>query len=329
MRLLLELSMECEPLARSESLCAARALSGLAEQVDSGEGVSVVETPADPCAFAERVALSHTVSEHLGSCHPRDLESFVGGLDLEGPIRVHATRVGTNHSDISLESVNRSLGGILGASLGVDLHSPRTEMRVVFSNRVHLGRRLASVDRSAYERRMAKNLPYNRPISLHPKFARALVNLSLVPAGGRLLDPFCGTGAIVTEASLAGCAALGSDASREMVDGARANMDSLGLGADLVVSDIGDIHDAFGTVAGIATDPPYGRSASTMGEPVPVLMRRAFEAFADSLGQRDRVTIVLHDPEMASMAEGFTLVESHDLWVHRSLTRRFCVLERI
>jgi tRNA (guanine10-N2)-dimethyltransferase len=328
-KLLLELSMECESLARSEALCAARVLGMRAEVVDHGPGVLLLDTDADPTLLAERAALCHTISEHLGSHAPDELESVAADLDLQGPVRVHATRVGTHHPEVRLESVNRVVGGIVGRSSGVDIHNPSSELRVVYSDRVHLGRRLASVDRSSYERRMAKNLPYDRPISLHPKYARCLVNLALVRRGERLLDPFCGTGAIVAEAALAGCRAAGSDLSAEMVDGTRANLDSMGLTADLAVSDVGEVKDGFGRVEGIATDPPYGRSTSTCGEQIPLLFKRAFESFAALLDVGRRAAIIVHDPALASSVDGFALIESHELWVHRSLTRRFCVLERL
>jgi tRNA (guanine10-N2)-dimethyltransferase len=150
-----------------------------------------------------------------------------------------------------------------------------------------------------------------------------------VPFGGRLLDPFCGTGAIVAEASLIGLKAVGSDLSDKMVEGARRNLAHLKARAELRVSDVGDILGKIGQVEGIATDPPYGRSTSTNGEKIPALYGRAFNAFEDVLERRSRVAIVVPDLELLEGVKGFRLLETHNLWVHRSLTRRFCLLEKL
>ncbi|MBX3209439.1 MAG: hypothetical protein KF764_30680, partial [Labilithrix sp.] len=48
------------------------------------------------------------------------------------------------------------------------------------------------------------------PARAHPVTARRLVE-ALVPRGGTVLDPFCGSGTVVIEAMLAGRAAIGSD----------------------------------------------------------------------------------------------------------------------
>ncbi|HIJ17555.1 MAG TPA: hypothetical protein HA364_07265, partial [Thermoplasmata archaeon] len=84
-----------------------------------------------------------------------------------------------------------------------------------------------------------------------------------------------------------------------------------------------------GEVDGIATDPPYGRSTSTNGEPLDELYTRSFRAFADVLGRGCRLAIAVPDARVLDAAEGFRLLETHPLWVHRSLTRNFCALERV
>lgn len=327
MRLLFELSMECEPLSRSEALSVGRMLGGC-EQARVGPGLMLADSEADPGAIAERISLCHVVSEYLGSCDVQDIESLAEKTDVPGPVRVHSTRIGTSYADVDLVDVNRCVGGILGRDKGVDIHNPSSEVRIVFSDRVYLGRRIAAIDRASYEARKTRNLPFDYPISLHPKFARCLVNLARVKADGRLLDPFCGTGAIVAEARLVGAEAIGTDVSRTMIDGARRNLASLGLEADLRESDVGDVPKTVSRVDGIATDPPYGRSTSTLGEPIPRLLGRAFVAFAGLLDRGGRVALALHDPSLLHDMPGFRLVECHELRVHRSLTRHFIVMEK-
>lgn len=319
--------MESESLARAEALSAAHALGGPPEVCSEDPGVLIMDTAADPVALGSRLGLSHFVDEWLGTVSPEELDEFAEGIDVEGPIRVRSTKVGILRVDLGATS--KSVGGIIGKRKGVNIHSPKSDVRIVFSGRVHVGRLLYAVDRPAFEMRKNRYMPFVYPASLHPKFARALVNLARVPPGGRLLDPFCGTGAIVAEAAMCGLDAIGSDFSERMIEGSEENLRKLGVGAELHLTDVGSIKEAVGHVGGIATDPPYGRSTTTDGEGIPELYARSFRAFRDVLSKGARVAIVVPDPHLIDDAEGFELLERHELWVHQSLTRHFCVLKRL
>lgn len=84
--------------------------------------------------------------------------------------------------------------------------------------------------------------PYIDPRAgmLPPKLARIMVNLALGnadPKGKTLLDPFCGTGTILMEASLLGLTVTGSDLSQKQLDGAAKNLTWLGQKGDLINAD--------------------------------------------------------------------------------------------
>lgn len=327
MKLLLELSLECESLARSEAAAACEALGRISKVLDQGPGVIVLDTEADPVKLAARLGLCHVVSESMFSCSPDELESRAAELDVEGPIRIRSTKVGEQQVDLSKTS--RSVGAIVGKSRGVDLHHPKTDLRVVFSSKVHVGRAIASIDRTAFEKRKNRYMPYFYPASLHPKFARALINLTRVREGDKVLDPFCGTGAILAEAALVGLKPIGTDISEKMIEGARENLSHLHLDTDLRRCDVGEIGGVVGHVSGIATDPPYGKSTSTQGEGIPELYERAFVSFSRVLNKGALVAIVVPKTSLLEKADQFKTVEEHKLWVHRSLTRHFCLLRKI
>lgn len=327
MRLLLELSMECESLARSEALSAMRALGDSPEVVEESAGALVVSSSVDADGLASRLALCHHVSEWLGSCGEPELRSLAEGMDLPGPIRVRATKVGQRSVDLA--DAASAVGGIVGRSAGVDLHHPRTDLRVVFSDRVHVGRLLASIDRPSFERRKNRYLPFVYPASIHPKFARAAVNMTEVRPGQRLLDPFCGTGAILAEAAMVGCETIGSDISDRMILGASRNLSHLGVKADLFQCDVGDVPARIGLVDGIASDLPYGRSTSTRGEGITDLYQRALDSFDSVLSRGARAVVILPTVDAVASESRFEVVETHKLWIHRSLTRHFCVLRKL
>ncbi len=63
---------------------------------------------------------------------------------------------------------------------------------------------------------------------LPPKLAQILINLcGDLPAGTRMLDPFCGTGVVLQEAALMGYQPYGTDLNERMVEYSRRNMEWL------------------------------------------------------------------------------------------------------
>jgi len=318
--------MECESLARSEAIAAAEALDGRPKLILHEPGVLIIDTKADASALVDRLGLCHYVSEWLCSCAEDELGAHAASIEVEGPIRVRSTKIGGRKADLA--AATRLVGGLVGGSGGVDLHRPKSDVRVVFSKTAHVGRVVGAIDRASFEKRKNRYMPFFYPASLHPKYARALVNLTRARCGDRLLDPFCGTGAILAEASLVGLEAIGTDLSDKMIEGARKNLNHECARATLSVADIGDIVRAAGRVDGIATDPPYGKSTSTKGEGIPGLYRRAFGAFSEVLDKGAYLAMVVPRTSLLDDSEKFDLLETHDLWVHRSLTRHFCVLKR-
>jgi len=70
---------------------------------------------------------------------------------------------------------------------------------------------------------------------------------------------------------------------------------------------------------------PYGRAASTKGEPIASLYRRAFAVFRRLLPKGGFAAVVLPSEEAIAIGEEFLrLEEAHALRVHRTLARTFC-----
>ncbi len=63
---------------------------------------------------------------------------------------------------------------------------------------------------------------------LPPKLAQIIINLANPPAGSIILDPFCGTGVVLQEASLMNYPVYGSDIDPRMVDYSQKNLEWLG-----------------------------------------------------------------------------------------------------
>jgi tRNA (guanine10-N2)-dimethyltransferase len=218
--------------------------------------------------------------------------------------------------------------------MGVDLTDPDMEIRVILAqNKCYVGVKKACIPRRDYENRKVQHRPFFSPISLHPRLARALVNLARVKRHSVVLDPFCGTGGILIEAGLIGARVRGSDVDPRMIAGCKANLEYFGIeNYDLFQADIGDLpshEETWHDVDTIITDPPYGRSTSTVGEPIDSLYGRAFEAFRDILKEGSYLAIALPSSASVKLGRGYLkLKEVYQFPVHRSLTRFFCVFTK-
>jgi tRNA (guanine10-N2)-dimethyltransferase len=252
-----------------------------------------------------------------------------------GSAAVASERRGLHKSGRSLE-VERRLGGALrDAGHPIDLEAPVLGLFAwLLDGRIVAGERAVRPGRAAYAERVADKRAHFSPVSLHPRRAASLLHLARVPPGGRVYDPFCGTGAFVLEAALEGHDAWGSDLDPWMVQGTWQTLTDAGpepLDATVFEADVGDAPRWVGQVEGIVTDLPYGRASSSGREGLAALYRRAFEAFARLLPP-GRLAVVGHpDPALLEPVAGFgfEVVERHEERAHRSLVRHFAVVKRL
>lgn len=327
MRLILRLSGENIALARAEAIAGMQALGDQDASSRLLGNCLLAETSVDPIKLAERIALCHGISVELAVGSRKEIGEELENVQLSGD-SFRMTTVGFKEPLEALK-LQSDLGRILARRYSVDLDSPDEVLEIHAGRRMRLARVVAAIDRSSFERRKGSHRPFEKPVSLHPKFCRALVNLSRVPPEGTLLDPFCGTGGILIEAGLVEGRPLGSDISGEMVSGCALNLAHFGIEAKLEVCDVSEALERFGKVDAIATDPPYGRSSSTRGEDLQVLYRRFLLTASELLPQGHFVATVVPKQFVGRFRHpGFQLHSRYLLRVHRSLTRAFLVLRK-
>ena len=316
-----------------KDMCAAEAKKCIAAETDGyrivSEGPGYIEAEFDESALdaiADRISLTRRIGRTLCTFDPEDA-SCVNDVELpEGTFAVRARRFEGRMKDIDSQDLVRKVGGILSRKNDVRLKEPDIEVHMVMSDRVHLFLGERTIDRDSLETRKVSERPFFSPISLHPKFARALINLTGARKGDRVLDPFCGTGGIIIEAAMMGMKPIASDFDENMIIGTQENMDFYGLKlTDFDTSDISDVPDRFGEVDAIATDPPYGRSTHTGGEPIDSIYARAMEAFSKVLRIGGAAGVVL--PHEIS-SDKLTLEEHCVQRVHGSLSRHYHIFRR-
>ncbi len=278
---------------------------------------------------------------------PSELAELVAssGELPQGSFRVRATRTGEAPEELPLTRYEREVGaGLFDPAVPdrpVDLVRPDHTLRLLAGERLHWGLELGPTAYQEAESHHVRHRPHFAPVSLHPRLARAMVNLARLPPDGMVADPFCGTGGVLIEAGLLGHRCFGSDLLEEMVTGSRANLSHFGVADDRVeleMAEVGDLPDLLGGRRpprgrfAIITDPPYGRSTTTDREPVAELMERAFAAFAQILQPGERVVLAMPSPQLwkSALVNGeFELEREFQQRVHKSLTRHFGVLERL
>ncbi len=333
--LLFELSREHPTLPLSEAKASMDADGFVYDVVEEDEGILLVKVEnlnnKKVRILSGRLALSFFLDELIFSTSP-SLDSlmdnaFSNVTPIEGSFRVRCENHQKNKTIKSIE-IEKRLGNLYSQFGMVDINNPNTEIRVVMSDkRWYVGKKIVEINRSDFENRKVQYRPFFSPVSLHPRLARAIVNLSSVKQGETLLDPFCGTGGILIEAGLIGINIIGSDIKREMVEGSKKNLETYRIrNYKLYNCDVGDIESYVGDVQAVVTDFPYGRASTTNREQLNGLYTRAFKSIDSVLESGRKAVVTLPNLKYVELGKHFLeLKELHTYRVHRSLTRYIAV----
>ena len=278
-------------------------------------------------AIAERIALTHSIGRYLGAYDPSLVDDVAKLVLPDGTFAIRAKRFKGMMKDVDSQKLIITIGGLLSKNNDVDLKEPDVVVRMQMCDKVHLYIEEKVIDGGSFDKRKVSERPFFSPISLHPKYARTLINLTGAKRGSTILDPFCGTGGIVIEAAHMGMNVIASDFDEEMIIGCRENMEFYGLELkDYAILDIADIADRFGEVDAIVTDPPYGRSTKTGGENASAIHVRALESMSSAITSEGRVGLILPYEITSKTMRLENVYKQH---VHGSLSRHYHIFKKI
>lgn len=339
-RLIFLLSGEHPTLPASEALASIEA-EGFEYEIDEAfDQVLIARTEADPKALSGRLGMTHWIGEHFCTSPPDEILDAVGSTDLVDvlphgkSIAIRVKRVKRHLSDLNAQDLAKKIADQILEMVNykVDLTNPDNEIIGVLSDgKLALGLVKASVNRSKFEKRRPPERNVVHPGTLPPILARALVNLARTPRGGTFLDPFCGIGGILIEAGLIGSKLVGGDIKDEMIRGAERNLKKEGI-TDFQLS-IGDARRLKfdEEIDAIATDPPYGRQATTGGSELQRLYEQVMPRLAKALKPKRYLCITApSEIELTSLANDarLELEDRHEQRVHKSLTRKIHVFRK-
>lgn len=317
----LEFAGEDDPFAAAEARAAASGVSILAPGLGTADAL-------DPDRV-RGLAYTRRVSELVGQA-AADVEAAAAVLEgtpieRSGTVAVRARDVrGT--AGIDTQTAERELGRVLvDRGFDVDLSNPDHTFVALFADGLAvLGWQLATSTRE-YGDRAPTERPFFQPGSMDPLLARAVGNLARIEPGDLVLDPMCGTGGLLIEAGLLGGRPIGIDAQAKMVRGTRENLQALLDGSPFVARGDGTtLPLSDDSVDAVVFDVPYGRQSKIETHGLVDLVRGAL-AEARRVAPR---AVVVADRSYEGLARevGWTVTETHERRVHRSLTRHVHVL---
>jgi len=248
---------------------------------------------------------------------------------------VRVKRVKNHALKIDGMTLERRLGELVLdkiTKVKVDLKNPdKTLMGILTDGTFIFGLKLAEIRPKPFVERRPRKKPFFHPSAMPAKLSRCMVNLAKPKAGELVFDPFCGTGSMLIEAALVGCCVLGLDVQRRMVRGSLRNLAYLSIEPEgIIVADARK--PPIAKIDCVVTDPPYGKSATTLKRTTKQLIEEVLVAVHDMLGKGRRICIA--GPKTLGvgnlgMVLGYKHIDSHYVYVHRSLTREIAVFEKV
>jgi len=336
MKYLFELSKDHKNLPRAEVFSCLKAEKIEYNIIESNNDIVLIETNANLKkikVISDRLSSVFFINKFLFSSPPilKEIKknALENSINFKGSIAIKY-RNRSNH--IKSKNIVESLADIYSKNREVSLERPDIEIRAIITDSLlYVGIKKFKINRSQFEDRKVQFRPFFSPISLHPKLARTLVNLSLIKKGDVLLDPFCGTGGILLEAGLMEVGVIGTDIENKMIEGCRKTLNHYNVNNyELYNLDIGDITKNLDVVDAVVTDFPYGKSTTTKGEDLKQLYNRAFRSISKVLKKNGILVVGLSDSKTISIGEKyFKLIDIFEFKAHKSLTRFFVKYQKL
>lgn len=184
-----------------------------------------------------------------------------------------------------LKATEKHLGGFIKTQDGEELKNSRSpnveEEFFIFGSKkkVYFGKISQKCDYQKIEARDTKK-PVRRPeLSISPRLAKIMINLSQIKKDEIILDPFCGIGVVLQEALLQGYSVIGLDKDKKAIEGCNQNLSWFNFPKNKYKLFNGDsTYFKFSDkISGIATEPDLGEILKK--SPTPNEAKKTLEEF--------------------------------------------------
>lgn len=204
----------------------------------------------------------------------------------------------------------------------VNIKNPSTVFELIFSNNMVYATKRHWINTDDFNSRKAHKRKEHHPTSIHPKLAKALINL-VGTKRGKIIDPCCGSGGILIEAGLMGLKPIGKDIDRIMLSRARINLKSFGIeNFELEQKNVKDLNKC----RYLVTDLPYGLASKITDK------QTFYEDFLEILSKKLTKRAVVVFPgffDYKRYVDKLPLeIRAEFNWfVHKNMTRNIAVFE--
>ncbi|MET1101523.1 MAG: THUMP domain-containing protein [Pyrodictiaceae archaeon] len=290
--------------------------------------------------IANRSGFIHEVGLVLGICDADEQSLLFCIKEVDwcraignNSFKVTLVRLKGYSKHVNDRDLTRTAGAIILGSCNlkpkVDVKRPDRIIEIVLTEGMGIvGLKLEENNVKELMKRRPHLKPFYKPGALDPRLSRLFVNLSRTPPGGLYYDPFCGTGGFAVEALLMGLNTICLELDKKLSEGSLINLMHYSrlkyTYYDVLQGDAVNQPLRNGSVDGIGTDPPYGRSTSTRGRRLTDLLR-GFLHEAKRVLKKNRF-IAFASPHWLDVDDivkeaGLVPIEKHYMRVHGSLTR--------
>ncbi len=308
-------------------------------EITETEGQSAVLEVKNPgfAGIKKRLALSHGIYEFLGKSEVDNPGHFFGkkDIEIEMPFRVRA-HFTDRKPDRDVKELERKCANRIwrnsesrGMEPSVDLKNPKTCIDLFVEDKaVYIGKKLFDIDKKQFALTDSNKRPFRRPITMGSRTARLMINLAQVREG-KILDPFCGTGAILIEAGMVGLYPYGIDIKEDLIEGAKKNIAHFGLNAGIREGDARKLHEMFpeNHFDAVVTDPPYGISASMGNVRQGKLYNEALSSIENVL-KPDHLAVIATPGEI-NLKTNMKLLAMHKERLSTNLVRHIYIFRKV
>ena len=253
-------------------------------------------------------------------------DAWIAHVSKQDDFGVKTLCVGTESNMNMRLQIEQNLGAHIKQATGanVKLRSPSVQILVLIMNESIL---VCKSDKSRLRALLRGREPgkkeFFHPSMMNSSLARVMCNLAGVKSGDVVLDPFCGGGGILCEASHIGASVIGIDLSWKLLVGARVNLSNISINYSLIQGDTQ--HMPINSVSRIVSDPPYGRASSTRGTKAVKLVKSLLDDVDSILQSKGECLCLCSDSEMklSQIVEdaGLTVARHLSMRVHSGLVR--------
>lgn len=274
-----------------------------------------------------RLAYTKKILELLFICNPKDLDEALFNFDFKKYykknfcLRIHDDTQKYKEIDYA-KYIWQSLESHNNIKPKVELENPETLIEIIIIDDKAFVCKQLWINEKTFESRKAHLKPELHPTAMHPRMASALINILNPKPSEKIIDPFCGAGGIITEASLMKIKSIGYDIDEIQLKRAKINLGKSKI-VELKKRDATKIKN----LKNVVTDLPYGKSSKKTSE-----INKLYSAFIKNISGR----AVIIFPDFSdykkilknNLNKRLEVKKIISHYVHKSLTRKIVLIDK-